>query len=252
MALTWVWVWHLISRGFTSTMTWFHVKSINYPSTEGIPLHKLQTCEDEMLRLSLISEFRSCWYIRVSGGGLNCVSCVCVYHLGLCVFFPGYSSAPELLEPALWPRTWLCELMWGQQRQHSSNWVKSTHDAYENTWKCGELKLYFSPSAGGLKKKKKTSIGKEKTTERARKKENEPRKIEHTWYGPPGGPVTTDLIMRVNVRTTTTWYIPGIMFLYFFDAVVQHVTCFTDLYRIGRVVYPSWGTTPRNFQARAS
>ena len=21
--------------------------------------------------------------------------------------------------------------------------------AYENTWKCGELKLYFSPSAGG-------------------------------------------------------------------------------------------------------
>ena len=30
-----------------------------------------------------------------------------------------------------------------------SNRVKSTHDAYENTWKCGELKLYFSPSAGG-------------------------------------------------------------------------------------------------------
>ena len=30
-----------------------------------------------------------------------------------------------------------------------SNWVKSTQDAYENTWKCGELKLYFSPSAGG-------------------------------------------------------------------------------------------------------
>ena len=22
-------------------------------------------------------------------------------------------------------------------------------DAYENTWKCGELTLYFSPSAGG-------------------------------------------------------------------------------------------------------
>ena len=29
------------------------------------------------------------------------------------------------------------------------NWVKSTHDVYGNTWKCGELKLYFSPSAGG-------------------------------------------------------------------------------------------------------
>ena len=35
-----------------------------------------------------------------------------------------------------------------------SSGVKSTHDAYENTWKCGELKLYFSPSAGGLKKNK--------------------------------------------------------------------------------------------------
>ena len=56
---------------------------------------------------------------------MNCVSCdVCVYHLGLCVFSPGYSSAPEWLEPVLWPRTWLCELMWGQQQQqwwHSSS-----------------------------------------------------------------------------------------------------------------------------------
>ena len=30
-----------------------------------------------------------------------------------------------------------------------SNWVKSTHSAYENTWKGGELKLYFAQSAGG-------------------------------------------------------------------------------------------------------
>ena len=27
-----------MSRGFTSTMTWFHVESINYPSKEGTPL----------------------------------------------------------------------------------------------------------------------------------------------------------------------------------------------------------------------
>ena len=33
--------------------------------------------------------------------------------------------------------------------------IKSTHDAYENTWKCGELKLYFSSSAPEDKKKKK-------------------------------------------------------------------------------------------------
>ena len=29
------------------------------------------------------------------------------------------------------------------------DWVKLTHDVYEYTWKCGELTLYFSPSAGG-------------------------------------------------------------------------------------------------------
>ena len=29
------------------------------------------------------------------------------------------------------------------------------HTTAGNTWKCGELRLYFSPSAGGLKKKKK-------------------------------------------------------------------------------------------------
>ena len=32
--------------------------------------------------------------------------------------------------------------------------TKLTHEVHENTWKRGELKLYFSPSAGGLKKKK--------------------------------------------------------------------------------------------------
>ena len=56
--------------------------------------------------------------LYVSGGGMNCVSCnICVYHLWLCVFSLGYSSAPEWLEPVLWPRTWLCELMWEQQQQ---------------------------------------------------------------------------------------------------------------------------------------
>ena len=32
------------------------------------------------------------------------------------------------------------------------------HDAYENTWRCIELELYFSPSAGGLKKKSKRRV----------------------------------------------------------------------------------------------
>ena len=36
--------------------------------------------------------------------------------------------------------------------------IRVPQDAYENTWKCGELKLYFSPSAGGYKKKGKKKI----------------------------------------------------------------------------------------------
>ena len=35
---------------------------------------------------------------------------------------------------------------------------------------------------------------------------------------------------------------------FFYEAVVQHVTYVTDFCRVGRVVYPSWRTTPRNFQ----
>ena len=36
-----------------------------------------------------------------------------------------------------------------QRKERKMEEIKSTHDAYENTRKCGELKLYFSPSAGG-------------------------------------------------------------------------------------------------------
>ena len=36
---------------------------------------------------------------------------------------------------------------------------------------------------------------------------------------------------------------------FFKEGVVQHVTYVTDFCRVGRrIVYPSWGTTPRNFQ----
>ena len=34
----------------------------------------------------------------------------------------------------------------------------------------------------------------------------------------------------------------------FHEAVVQHVTYVTDFSRVGRVVYPVWGTTRRDFQ----
>ena len=37
-------------------------------------------------------------------------------------------------------------------------------------------------------------------------------------------------------------------FIFFYDAVVQHVTYVTVLCRVGKVVYRSWETTPRNFQ----
>ena len=36
-----------------------------------------------------------------------------------------------------------------------SSRTTATDALVEDTWKCGELKLYFSPCAGGLKKKKK-------------------------------------------------------------------------------------------------
>ena len=42
----------------------------------------------------------------------------CVYStLGCLRLSLGYASSPEWLEPVLWPRTWLCELMWEQQQQ---------------------------------------------------------------------------------------------------------------------------------------
>ena len=40
----------------------------------------------------------------------------------------------------------------------------------------------------------------------------------------------------------------AIVFFFFHEAVVQHVTYVTVFCRVGRIVYPSWGTTPRNFQ----
>ena len=46
----------------------------------------------------------------------------------------------------------------GNRRTHQleldcrCNWVTSTQDVYKNTWKCGELTFYFSPSAGGQNK----------------------------------------------------------------------------------------------------
>ena len=45
-------------------------------------------------------------------------------------------------------------IRWSTKRQGKKNDGNTknenkVHDAYENTRKCGELKLYFSPSAGG-------------------------------------------------------------------------------------------------------
>ena len=69
---------------------------------------------------------------------MNCVSCdICAHHLRfvLC-YFPGIFLSSRM--------TGACTVTTDLILR-----VKSTHDAYENTWKCGELKLYFSPSAGG-------------------------------------------------------------------------------------------------------
>ena len=73
--------------------------------------------------------------------------------LGCWCFSMGYSSAPEWLEPVLWPRTGFCELLWETTTSISLSFI----------W----YKVFLSSRVTGA------------------------------------CPVTTDLIMRVNVRTTT-------------------------------------------------
>ena len=60
-----------------------------------------------------------------------------------------------------------------------------------------------------------------------------------------------DDTQRPMTRTHTIITRAAIVFfsVFFNEAVVQHVTYVTDFCRVGRrVVYPSWGTTRRNFK----
>ena len=62
---------------------------------------------------------------------------------------------------------------------------------------------------------------------------------------------TTKEGRRPTTRTHTIIARAAIVFfsVFFYEAVVQHVTYVTDFCRgCTRVVYTSWGTTPRNFQ----
>ena len=55
---------------------------------------------------------------------------------------------------------------------------------------------------------------------------------------------------RPTTRTHTIITRAVIVFFpgFFYEAIVQHVIYATDSCRVDRVVYPSWGTTTRNFQ----
>ena len=61
-------------------------------------------------------------------------------------------SAPEWLEPVLWPRTWLCELMWEQQqqtRQICINWfgIKPTTSSCISSWYwLSNVRCFFLPT----------------------------------------------------------------------------------------------------------
>ena len=67
---------------------------------------------------------------------MNCVSCgICVYHLGLFAFFPGVFLSSIV--------TRACPVT----SDHGRVNVRTTTNA--NDYKGGELKLYFSSSAGG-------------------------------------------------------------------------------------------------------
>ena len=55
-----------------------------------------------------------------------------------CVCFSlRYSSAPEWLEPVLWPRTWLCELIWKQQQQQQQTTYLTLALAWKVDLLCG-------------------------------------------------------------------------------------------------------------------
>ena len=47
-----------------------------------------------------------------------------VYHLGVFVLFSRFLRSRATLKPVLWPRTWLCELMWEQQQVHAVQLVR--------------------------------------------------------------------------------------------------------------------------------
>ena len=49
-----------------------------------------------------------------------------------------------------------------------------------------------------------------------------------------------------SARTSSSREQQSSCFWIFYEAV-EHVSCVTDFCRVGRVLYPSWGTTPRNF-----
>ena len=70
-------------------------------------------------------------------------------------------------------------------------------------------------------------------------------------WGGRGEPQPEDGTRRPTTRTHTIIMRAAIVFfpVFFYEAVVQHVTYVTDFCRVGRrVEYPSWGTTPRNVQ----
>ena len=48
-------------------------------------------------------------------------------------------------------------------------------------------------------------------------------------------------------RTPSSREQRSFFFIFFHEAIVQHVTYVTDFCRVGRAVYPSWGTTPPHF-----
>ena len=80
-------------------------------------LHYSNSCGPSTARACATRKYRH------SSANRHYVSCDISYACTtqVCVFSLGYSPAPEWLEPVLWPRTWLCELMWEQRQQQLLN-----------------------------------------------------------------------------------------------------------------------------------
>ena len=105
------------------------------------------TCSDKSTWFVLsCKQYR---HVRVSTHSDALLHTICFLSL---IYFMAWDEGLPYISDTKNKRKNYCSSGFVQLRQLAlgceSSCLKSTHDAYENTWKCGELKPFFSPSPG--------------------------------------------------------------------------------------------------------